>query len=114
VSDHDNGSEPCLASCPYGQLPAPDGSSFPWYIIPFDKNGYDTGPETRKALTDDIKGYAGLLKEGSSAERIVKGVASAGSLVAPLPRVLLGADALYGQRLQADPIPVSMAMHPFL
>src|SRR5579871_6279575 len=41
---------------PYRDLPLPDGSSFPWYIISFDKKGYCTGPETRKALLEDIAG----------------------------------------------------------
>jgi hypothetical protein len=40
---------------PYRSLSLPDGSSFPWYIIPFDKNGYCDGPETRKALIEDVR-----------------------------------------------------------
>src|SRR5690242_5450891 len=39
---------------PYRSLQLPNGTTFPWYIIPFDKKGYCTGPETRKALINDL------------------------------------------------------------
>jgi hypothetical protein len=45
MSDH-------LPAGPYRTITAPDGTAFPYYIIPFDKKGRCEGPETLRHLLD--------------------------------------------------------------
>lgn len=42
---------------PYRTLKTPEGEEFPYYIIPFDKDGYCEGPKTQQHLLDHLDGY---------------------------------------------------------
>ena len=44
-----------LPAGPYRTLRLPDGTAFPWYVIPFDKEGRCTAPGTRQRLIEDAR-----------------------------------------------------------
>ena len=45
---------------PYRTLRTAEGDSFPYYIIPFDKNGACEGPRTEQHLLDAVAGYSDI------------------------------------------------------
>jgi hypothetical protein len=45
---------------PYRTLTTIEGDSFPYYIIPFDKNGGSEGPRTQQHLLDNLEGYSDI------------------------------------------------------
>ena len=45
---------------PYRWLQTAEGNAFPYYIIPFDKNGACEGPRTRQHLIDNAANYTDL------------------------------------------------------
>jgi hypothetical protein len=51
---------PQLPVGPYRSLQTPEGQSFPYYIIPFDKNGACEGPRTRQHLIDSAANYTDI------------------------------------------------------
>lgn len=49
-----------LPAGPYRTLSTPEGAAFPYYIIPFDKDGACTGPLTREHLLTHLDGVTDL------------------------------------------------------
>lgn len=45
---------------PYKTLSTADGAPFPYYIIPFDKQGRCEGPATRRHLLDNLAGFSDI------------------------------------------------------
>jgi len=42
-----------LPAGPYRRVPFGDGTMFPYYVIPFDKQGHCEGPETQRYLLEN-------------------------------------------------------------
>jgi hypothetical protein len=51
---------PQLPVGPYRALQTPEGKTFPYYIIPFDKSGECEGPRTRQHLIDNASNYTDI------------------------------------------------------
>jgi hypothetical protein len=51
---------PQLSVGPYRSFETPEGKTFPYYIIPFDKNGACEGPRTRQHLIDSADSYTDI------------------------------------------------------
>jgi hypothetical protein len=51
---------PTLPAGPYRTLPTPEGGSFPYYVIPFDKDGICEGPQTRAHLVANLAGVTDI------------------------------------------------------
>src|SRR6266511_4159601 len=51
---------PQLPVGPYRSLQTPEGKSFPYYIIPFDRDGQCEGPRTRDHLIEHASGYSDI------------------------------------------------------
>lgn len=49
-----------LPAGPYRTLRTPEGDAFPYYIMPFDKDGVCTGPQTRAHLLANLQGVSDL------------------------------------------------------
>lgn len=49
-----------LPAGPYRTLKTVEGEEFPYYIIPFDKDGRCEGPQTREHLINAAKGYSDI------------------------------------------------------
>jgi hypothetical protein len=51
---------PILPAGPYRTLTSPEGASFPYYVIPFDKDRSCEGPQTRDYLLANLSGATDL------------------------------------------------------
>lgn len=51
---------PVIPAGPYQTRTLADGTAFPYYILPFDKDGRCEGPLTRQHLLDNLGGYSDI------------------------------------------------------